>query len=88
MSTLARLIVSTLLSLTATVIVDARWEAAGKSASLISAYSIIGGGGVAIMPTPSVAAEAFAPSIIACWRAFIFRCAGSRRSSWFQPATS
>ena len=63
-------------------IVDARRDASGKSASLISAYSIIGGAGAVIMPTLIVDGDALAPFIIACWRVFTLRCCvGGHRNS-------
>ena len=68
MSTLLRTIVSSVAALSLTRILAASLVAGGATmlgpASLVSAYSTIGAIGVAIMPTPMVALEDLAISIM------------------------
>src|SRR5262245_10817577 len=63
-STLVRVMVSTLSALSLTMIFTASCAAAGSLASLVSAYSTVGAWGASIMPTPMLAREALARSII------------------------
>src|SRR5262249_21183248 len=64
MSTLARVMVSTLSALSLTMILAASWAAAGVLASLVSAYSTVGARGAIIIPTPMLARDALARSTI------------------------
>src|SRR5262245_30733435 len=74
-STLSRRIVSVVSSLRATVMLAA--SLLGVPASLISAYSTMGGEGAAIRPTAVVAADAFARSTIVFCLSFNFASAGA-----------
>src|SRR5215813_11675656 len=87
-STLVRRMERDVSSLRATVIRAASFAAPAALASLLKAYSTIGGRGEAIMPTPMVAGDALALSSIACWRWFTLASAGALWNRWFHVALS
>src|SRR5262245_36543702 len=87
-STLSRRIVSVVSSRSATVMLAASLAEFAVFASLVSAYSTMGGGGAVIRPTAVVAAEVFARSTIIFCLSFILASAGALRNTWFQVALS
>src|SRR6185295_6874656 len=88
MSTLERVIVSTLSLLSLTIIFAASWAVAGVLASLVRAYSTVGARGVIIMPTPMLAREVLARSTMDFCLSSIFMSAGAEWNTWFQSLPS
>src|SRR5262245_11052726 len=87
-STLSRRSVSSVSSLSATVMLAASLAALGVLASLIRAYSTMGGAGAAIRPTAVVATDVFARSTIIFCLSFNFASRGALWKIWFQVALS
>src|SRR5262245_34303384 len=87
-STLERVMVSSLASLSLTMILAASWAAAGVSASLVRAYSTVGARGAIIIPTPMLAREALARSIMDFCLSSIGMSRGAGWKTWFQSLPS
>ena len=66
----------------------ASWAAAGVSASLVRAYSTVGARGAIIMPTPMLAREALARSIMDFCLSSIGMSRGAGWKTWFQSLPS
>src|SRR5262245_59344157 len=77
MSTLVRVMLSSLASLSLTMILAASWAAACELASLVRAYFTVGARGAIIMPTPMLAREALARSSMDFCMSSIFMSLGA-----------
>src|SRR5262245_16466250 len=88
MSTLVRTMVNCVLLLSLIEILAASWDVAGPPmlgpASLVRAYSTIGAMGAVIMPTPMVALDSWARSIMVLCLSLIVMPVGGAWNMWFQ----